>query len=121
MALALATACFIRSFAAPRPPSRQLDPRAPRPPLLLRRAHRLLVLVVVAGLLHVLFFRQARVRVSEGTTLSGAAAFELDEPGVGQRRREMVGDRPERWVALAAGQDERGDRHAGEVVGCGVE
>ncbi|HUF83036.1 MAG TPA: hypothetical protein VMQ81_00440 [Acidimicrobiia bacterium] len=48
-------------------------------------------------------------------------AFELDEASVGQCGHKVVGDRPERRMARAAGQDERGKRDGGEVGGCGVE
>ena len=63
--------------------------------------------------------------VREGVGLLGvgdvAAVGELDEPCVGQRGRQPVRDRSQRWVAGVAGQDQGGQRHGLQVIGRDVE
>ena len=67
------------------------------------------------------FGGEHRDGVGEGVGLLGvrdvAAVVDLDEPGVGQRGGQPVGDRPERRVAGVAGQDQDRDRDGRQFGG----
>jgi hypothetical protein len=64
-------------------------------------------------------------RVGEGVGLLGvgdvATVLDLDKTRAGQPRRQSTSDGPERWVAGAAGDDERRDRDRGQVCGADIE